>query len=239
MPIDEIEVPGSSIAFKVWRFQTDSMPKLFQKMMKEGDAFDIGSEIPGFHDCDGNARLIRGFYSAVVPFEVEHLVEGMMTKEAMKRIEHCEFLAVENFLFTTGKAAPQKPLSHSLSLLTGYGVTLQEFEFHQLSQFHDRLSQLKSIALSNPKDREIRRARLTGHIESYTEYNVIDPRNHGIESVAGIVDSPLGPMTVTVSRRGGLRLGVRKGFILTLDCLLWVMALILDEKPPQNVQKRS
>lgn len=239
MPIDEIEVPGSSISFKVWRFQADSMPKLFQKMMKEGEVFDIAAEIPGFHDCDGNDRLIRGFYSAVVPFEVEHLVDGMMTKEAMKRIEHCEFLAVKNFLFTTGKAAPQKPLSHSLSLLTGYGVALQEFEFQHLSQFHDRLSQLKSIALSNPKDREIRRARLTGHIESYTEYNVIDPRNHGIESVSGIVDSPLGPMTVTVSRRGGLRLAVRKGFILTLDCLLWLMALILDEKPPQNVQKRS
>ncbi|NLI76629.1 MAG: hypothetical protein GX442_09325 [Candidatus Riflebacteria bacterium] len=239
MPIDEIEVPGSSISFKVWKFQADSIAKTYQRLKKEGDTFDLATETPGFSDCDGNDRVIRGYYAAVIPFEVEHLVDGIMTKEAMKRIEHCEFLAVDGYLFTTGKAAPQKPLSHSLSLLTGYGVTLLEFEFHQLSQFHDRLSQLKSIVLTNPKDREIRRARLTGHIESYTEYNVIDPRNHGIDNVAGIVDSPLGPMTLTVSRRGGLRLGVRKGFILTLDCLQWIMQLILADKPPEHVQKRS
>lgn len=238
MPIDEIEVPGSSISLKCWKARIDSVPKLFQRITKEGDVFNIESETAGFHDCDSSNKLIRGFYSAIIPFEVEHLIDGISTKSLMKRIESCEFLALDGYVFTTGRNAPQKPLSHSLSMLSGYGVALLEFEFNQLSQFHDRLSQLKSIALSNPKDKEIRRARLTGQIESYTDYNVIDPRNHGIESVAGLVDSPLGPMTITVSRKGGLRLGVRKGFILTLDCLLWVMQLILEEKPPEYVQKQ-
>jgi len=238
MPIDEIEVPGSSISLKCWKARIESVPNLFQRIMKEGDAFNVESEIPGFHDCDSSDKVIRGFYSAIIPFEVEHLVDGISTKTLFKRIESCEFLALDGFVFTSGKTNPQKPLSHGLSLLSGYGVTLLEFEFNQLSQFHDRLSQLKSIALTNPKDKEIRRVRLTGHIESYTDYNVIDPRNHGIESVAGIVDSPLGPMTITVSRKGGLRLGVRKGFILTLDCLLWVMKLVMDEKPPEYVQKQ-
>ncbi len=233
MALDEIEIPGSSISFKVWTSKIESIPKLFDKMMKEGDVFCIDPESLGYHDCDSDGKLIRGFYSGVVPFEVEHLVDGIVTKSSFKRIETTEFFALGEFVLTTGKSGPQKALSNSLSALSGYGVTLIEFEFNQLSQLHDRMSQCKAIVLTNPKDKEVRRARLAGTIESYTDYNVIDARNHGIESVAGLTQTPLGPMTLTVGRKGSLRLGVKKGFILTMDCLLWILRLIREEKPPE------
>lgn len=239
MPIDEIEVPGSSVSLKCWNARIDDIPGFFKKLSSESDVFSLDPEIPGFHDCDSNTRVLRGFYSGIMPFEVEHLVEGITTKSLFKRIESAEFLLLENCMFTMGKSGPTKGLSNVLSATSGYGVSPMEFEFRQMSQLQDRLSQTKSIVLTNPKDKEVRRARLAGLIESYTEYNVIDPRNHGIESVAGLVDSPLGPLTITVTRKGGLRLNVKKGFILTVDCLLWLTALIRDEQPPEAVTRRS
>lgn len=231
MPLNEIEVPGSSVSFKVWKFQADSIPRLHQRILKEGDSFHIDSETPGFHDCEANDHLIRGYYSAVIPFEVDEVVEGITTSTNHERIDSCEFLVAGGYAFFMGKSAPQKPLAQALSTLTGYGVAPLELEFTELAQFHDRLKQVKSVVLTNSKDKEIRRAKLTGQIEDYTEYNVIDPRNHGIDSVAGILETPLGPMTVTVNRKGVLRLAVRKGFILTLDCLLWIMSRIMDVNP--------
>ncbi|HNW35184.1 MAG TPA: hypothetical protein PKM25_09655, partial [Candidatus Ozemobacteraceae bacterium] len=222
-----------------WNARIDNIPEFFKKLSSESDVFTLDPETPGFHDCDANNRLIRGFYSGVVPFEVEHLVEGITTKTLFKRIESTEFLLLDNCMFTMGKSGPTKGLSNVLSATSGYGASLMEFEFRQMSQLQDRLSQTKSIVLTNPKDKEVRRARLAGLIESYTEYNVIDPRNHGIESVAGLVDSPLGPLTITVTKKGGLRLTVSKGFILTIDCLLWLTALIRDEEPPAAVAKKS
>lgn len=240
MAIDEIEVPGTSLSLKCWNARIEDIPAFFEKLSTEGDVFTLDPETAGFHDCDKNDRLIRGFYSGIMPFEVEHLVEGITTKSLLKRIESTEFLLLEDCMFTMGKkSGPTKGLSNSLSAASGYGVSQMEFEFRQMSQLQERLSQTKSIVLTNPKDKEVRRARLAGLIESYTEYNVIDPRNHGIESVSGVVDSPHGTMTITVTRKGGLRLAVTKGFILTIDCLKWLLALIRDEEAPPSPKKKG
>ena len=230
MPISEIEVPGSSLSLTCYKCRMDSAPKLVVRIAKEGEAFNLEEEIPGFHDLDHDDTTVRGFYSTVAAFEVDEVVEGISTRTLHKRIDSCEFLLAGGFAFFMGKSSVQKPLSHAIFTLTGYGVTSLELEFHQLSQFQDRLEKVKSVALTNPKDREIRKAKLTGEIEDYSDYNVVDPRNHGIDSVSGLVDSPLGPMTVTATRKGGLRLAVRKGFILTLDCLLWIMEMVTGEK---------
>jgi hypothetical protein len=122
----------------------------------------------------------------------------------------------------------------ALSGLTGSEVSLIEFDFHQLSQLQERMAKIKTIVVTNPKEKEIRRARLAGHIESYTDYNIIDPRNHGIDSVSGVVTTPLGSMTVTVGRKGTLRLGVTKGLILNVECLEWLLDLIREEKRPDT-----
>lgn len=239
MAIDEIEIPGSSISFSCWTLKVEDLRELYKQMRSEEEHFSIDPERPGFHDLEADERLIRGFFSVVVPFEVEHLNEGITTKILLKRIETCEFFALDGILFASGKSSAVKNLSRSMTPLAGYGVTNVELDIRQMSQFYDRLSMVKSIALTNPKDREIRRARLAGRIESYTEYNIVDPRNHGIESVSGLVDSPLGPLTVTVGRKGSLRLNVRKGFVMTIDCMLWLMSLIREEKPPENFTKKS
>ncbi|MFZ2956420.1 MAG: hypothetical protein WA705_05985 [Candidatus Ozemobacteraceae bacterium] len=234
MSLDEIEVPGSSISFSCMTLKVDSLEALYKAIREEVESFCIDPERAGFHDLDFDGRLIRGYYSVIVPFEVEHLTEGITTKILLKRIDSCEFFALDGILFATGKTTAQKNLARGLTPLAGFGVTNIEHDFHQMSQFHDRLSDVKAIVLTNPKDKEIRRARLAGRIESYTEYNIVDPRNHGIESVQGIVDTPLGPITVTVGRKGALRLGVKKGFVMTIDCMLWLMALIREEKPPES-----
>lgn len=233
MPINEIEIPGSSLSLTVYQFMCDSIPGLAARIM-DADQFSAIPEKDGFHDYDHNKDMIRGFYSMVVPFEVEHLIEGIVTKTLFKRVETCDFIITKDVLYTAGKQAPAKVLERVLASLTGYGTAPMELEFRQMSQFQDRLSLVKKVALTNPKDREIRKVKLSGRIEDYTEYNVIDPRNHGIESVSGLVDSPLGPITVTVTRKGGIRLNVRKGFILTTDCLEWLVKMIRDEKQPEK-----
>jgi hypothetical protein len=121
----------------------------------------------------------------------------------------------------------------SLSSLTGSEISLYEFEFEQLSQLQEKMAQIKSIVVTNPKEKEIRRARLAGHIESYTDYNIIDPRNHGIESVSGVVSTPLGSMTLTVRKKGSLKLGVSKGMIVTVECLEWLLRLVVEQKRPE------
>lgn len=231
--INEIEIPGSSLSLTVYQVMCDSILDLMAKI-READQFSTEPEMAGFHDCDANKDIIRGFYSVVVPFEVEHLIGGITTKSPFKRVEACDFILTKETLFVTGKSGPAKILERELAQLTGYGTAPMEFKFWQMSQFQDRLSQVKSVALTNPNNREIRKAKLSGKIENYTDYNVIDPRNHGIESVSGLVDSPLGPITVTVSRKGGIRLNVRKGFILTVECLEWLLGLILDENTPEG-----
>ena len=70
-------------------------------------------------------------------------------------------------------------------------------------------------------------------MESYTEYNIFYPRNHGIDSVAGLIDTPLGPMTITVAKNGSIRLAVKKGLIMTIECLEWIISLITSDKAPQ------
>lgn len=235
MALNEIEIAGSSISLKCWNAKIPNIKETFEKLMKEGDMFSINPEFPGFHDCDTDKEIIRGFYSGIVPFEIEHLVEGIMTKTLFKRIESCEFIATKNMLFTTGKPGPMKGLAHSISGLSGYHVSQAEFDFNQLSQLQERMTRVKAVKVSNPKDKEIRTARLTGQIESYTDYNIIDPKNHGIESIKGIMDTPLGPLTAKVGRKGNLNLSVKKGFIITIDCLEWMINLIKEEKAPAPV----
>ncbi len=230
MPINEIEIAGSSLSLKVFNCEIDDANQLFKTIMEEGDQFNIESELPGFHDYETDGEIIRGFYSGIVPFEVEHLIDGNSTKTLFKRIESCEFIATRDFIFATGKPGPMKGLSHSISALSGAHVSQIEFEFNQMNQLQEKMTQLKAVALINPRDREVRKAKLSGNIDSYTDYNVIDPRNHGIESVKGIIDTSLGPLNATVGRKGSLRLGVRKGFVMTVDCLSWIMNLVINEK---------
>ncbi len=234
MLINEIEITGASISLKCWAMKVADVNATFDTIMKKADMFSIETELPGFHDCDCENAIIRGFYSVVIPFEIEHLVEGITTKTLFKRIESCEFIISEKLVLTFGKSGPMKLLGTALSALTGEHVDLVEFEFQHLNQLQERMTNIKSIVVTNPKEKEVRRARLAGHMENYTEYNIVDPRNHGIDSVSGLIDTPLGPMTITVGKKGSMRLNVKKGLVMTIECLEWILDLIMSETAPQS-----
>jgi len=236
MLINEIEIAGSSISLKCWSMKVENVEATFDTIMNKADMFSIDTELPGFHDCDCENSIIRGFYSVIIPFEIEHLVDGITTKTLFKRIESCEFIITGKLIVTFGKAGPMKLLGAALSAVTGEHVDLLEFEFQHLNQLQERMTNIKAIVVTNPKEKEIRRARLAGHMESYTEYNIIDPRNHGIENIAGLIDTPLGPMTITVGKKGSIRLNVKKGLIMTVECLEWILDLIVSETAPSPVK---
>ena len=227
--ITEIEIPGKSLSLKCWTAHIDDIPAFFKKLETEADTFKIDPDTPGFHDCATGENVIRGFYSAVTPFEVEQLVDGITTKTLHKRIDSTEFILTENRLFTWDKGGPARSLTNVLSALSGYGVSTMEFERSQMRLLESKLSQVQKIDLTNPKGEEIRRAKLAGLIEHYESCGVVEPGNHGIESVSGLADTPLGPVALTVTRKGGLKFGVKRGFTLTLDCLEWVLGLLKEE----------
>lgn len=229
MAINEIEVSSSSITFKNWLVKIDHLEDVFNKMKTEADQFDLENELPGFHDFDMEAGLIRGYYSGVAPFEVECLVDGIQTKVLQKRIESCEFFLTQNSLFTTGKPGLMKGLSYALSAISGHNVSSREFEFDEMSLLQERMSEVKSIVVSNPKDKEVRRARLAGRIEDYSTYNILDPRNHGIDKVSGVLDTPIGPITLTVNKNGTLRLNVKRDLIILVEHLEWILSLIQSD----------
>ena len=236
MLINEIEVEGTSIALKCLCMKTDDINTVYNEIMEKGDVFSLDTELPGFHDVDFQDSIIRGFFSVVYPFEIEHLVDGLTTKTLFKRIESCEFIITEKIIWAWGKNNPIKLLNLALGAATGENADLAEFEFSQMSLLQERMLVCKAIVLANPKEKEIRRARLTGHMENYTEYNIIDPRNHSIESVSGLLETPLGKLTVTVSKKGSIRLGVKKGMILTVECLEYILDSIISENGPEPIK---
>lgn len=231
--INEIEITGQSLSFKCFNFKPENIQTTFDSLMAKGDMFDMETELPGFHDCDCESETIRGFYSIIVPFEVEHMVDGIITKTLFKRLESCEFIITQNSTVIFGKPNPIKMATAALSAITGDHIDLIKFEFQQLNQLQERMTRIKAAVLTNPKEKEVRRARLTGHMESYSEYNIVDQRNHGIETVAGLIDTPLGPLTVTVGKKGSVRLNVKRGLIMTVECIEWILALIMEEKLPE------
>jgi len=229
MLVNEIEVLGSSISFKIYSHKAETLEQFFDAI-KNADQFNTETELPGFHDAELSGGVVRGFYSAIIPFEIEHLVEGITTKTLFKRIESCEFIAAEKHVFVSGKAALFKI---ALNQILAVNIQPAEFEFDNLRQLEERFTNTKSVTILNPKEKEVRKAKLVGNMENYAEYNIADSRNHGLESVAGMLDTPLGPMAVTVSSKGVLRLGVKKGMILTVECLEWIVERIEKENAPE------
>jgi len=240
MSINEIEIQGASLTLKCLKMPEKNVNNVYVSLQNV-DLFSIETELPGFHDYDFCCKnqIIRGFYSVISPFEIEHLVDGNTTKTLFKKIESCEFIITESMMIAWGKPNPMKLLAVALSAATGEHVDLIEFEFQQMNQLQERMTRIKAAVLTNPKEKEVRRARLSGHMESYAEYNIIDPRNHGIETVSGLIDTPLGPMTITVGKKGCIRLNVKKGLIMTVECIEWMLALINEEKLPEIKQPES
>ncbi len=229
MLINEIEVPKTSMSFRCLRLANHDLNEVFDAIANRSDLFELEAEVPGFQDFEFSEEVVRGHYYVVYPFEIEHLVDNLTTKTLFKRIESCEFIITEHSALVFGKSGPIKLMISALEYAMGSEVGPLEFDFEEMNRFQNRLLNIKAIVVSNPKEKEIRRARLSGHMENYTEYNIIDPRNHNIDSISGLVETPLGKMTVTVSNKGTLRLSVKKGMILTTQCIEYIIKLLTEE----------
>lgn len=232
MLINEIEVAGTSFTFKRFTIQYPGTHELFV-MLANADKFSIENEMPGFHDLDRSSEAIRGYYSMIIPFEVSHLVDGITTKTLLKRIESCEFVLSSKMAIVFGDAGPVKSMLQALSAATGGHVAMIEYDYQQLYRLQERIHKVSAIALSNPKEMSVRKAKLSGNIEHYTEYDIVNRSNHGIEYVQGLIENtPLGPMRLKVSKNGRFNLGVRRGTILAIECLEWLVGFVENEAVP-------
>lgn len=232
MLIDEIEVQGASLSFKCLTLAVEDLQETFKLMMEKGDKFDPVAGINGFHDCDCDSGIIRGFYSNLYSFDVEHYVDGFTTKDNFVRLEHCEFIITPERIYVFGKPGPAKLLEIALSAATGSHVEKVEFDLACMTKVQNRLTVMKTIVVENPKENPIRRARLTGHMEEYEALPIIEARNHEINSISGIVETPLGSMKLTVDKKGKIGLGVKKGMIVNVDNLNFIFDLITAEEAP-------
>ena len=232
MSANEIEIPGSSLSLRVFQAKTDLSPvKLAQKIATDGPAFNSVDQEAGFHDIDTDGNVVRGYYSLVVAFKVEHLVENVTTKTLMKRIESCEFMAIDGYMVEWGKPGPMKPLAVALAPITHYAVAPLEWDTPCLQGLERKMTAVSKVDLAQGRDKEVRTAKLSGTLEDYTSSGVVDPGNHQLKGITGLLDSSIGPITVTATSKGALRIGVRKGFIATSDLISWLLCLITGTKP--------
>lgn len=232
MLIDEIEVQGASLSYRCLSLQVEDITATFETLMTNGDRFNPETGVNGFHDCDCDKGIIRGFYTIFKTFEVEHYVDLMTTKENFVRLEHCEFIITPERVYVFGQSAPAKLLEGAISAATGCHVERVEFDLTCMEKVQNRLTIMETIVVENSKQNPIRRARLTGHMEDYEAIPVVEAGNHEINSMKGTVETPLGAMKLTVDKKGKITLGVKKGMIVNVDNLNFIFDLITAEEAP-------
>ena len=220
--INEIELGNGRISLQCFDFTGNA-----KESIDNGLKFNMEDENPnGFHDCDFAENSARGYFSFVEPYEVENLVDGMTTMEAKSRIRTAEFVQTGDFLFAWGNSGAIKLLTSYIS--SEYATATKiEFEFNDLFNLQSRFELCKSVKIKNPKENKVKTVSLTGTLDCYSEHDVIEPRNHEIKSVSGIMNTPaIGKITVTVNNKGVIRIGTKKGCILPFDVVIWLIKLM-------------
>lgn len=237
--ITEIEIPGTSFSIQAWNMRADNLADLNSKLAAGPEfrlADDPAKTQPGFHDLEISDGLIRGQFSQVVAFEVEELRSGTTQTTTHYRIETAEAMIFPRVAFTWGKSEPVKHLVHLLSRASGIDVAKAGIPCDGMVQFQNRLQLVKSVGVLNPKSSPVRKLQMTGRIEDYTSAGAVDPKNHMLRKVAGILEAADGPIGVALTDTGAIRLGVRRGFIATADLLLWLWGLIVGQDHRPAVQ---
>jgi hypothetical protein len=221
--INEIELQSGRISLSCFDFTGNA-----QESVDNGMKFNLEAEEPGFHDCDFSDVAARGYFSFIEPFEVEELIDGMTTQKLHKRIKTAEFVQTGAFLFAWGNGSAIKLLASYIS--SEYATATKiEFEFNDLFNLQNRLELCKSVTVKNPKENKIKTVKLTGTLDMYSEHDVIEPRNHVIKSVSGIMNTPaIGKITVAATDKGVIRIGTKKGCILPVDVVVWLIKLMSE-----------
>lgn len=231
--IDEIEIEGASFSFKCFSLKIEDMAKAFEMLGQNCTLFDPYSDVPGFFQCDCNGGLIRGSYGMMYKWEPEQWIDGISTKVMLKRIESCNFMITPLRVYVWGKSGPSKLLADALSGALAERVGKVEFDQPIMEQVRTRLGTIKAIVIENQKNNPLRRARLSGEMEEYESYGVCVAHEYEINSVAGIAETPLGAIKLTVDKKGTIRLGVKKGLVVNVDNLDWIMDYITADVAPE------
>ena len=218
--INEIELESGRISLQCFDFTGNA-----KESIDNGPKFSIENQEQGFHDCDFSDVVARGYFSFVEPYEVENIVDGMTAMEAKKRIKTAEFVQTGDFLFAWGRSSAIKLLASYIS--SEYGTATKiEFEFNDLFNMQSRFELCKSVKVKNPKESKVKTVSLIGNLDCYSEYNCLEPRNHELKSVSGIMNTPIGKITVAANNKGVIRIGTKKGCILPVDVIVWLIKLM-------------
>lgn len=219
--INEIELQTGRISLQCFDFEGT-----VKESIDNAEKFNIELSSSGFHDFEFSEANARGYFSFIEPYEVENIVENMTTKELKHRIKSAEFIQVDNFLFAWGNGSAIKLLASYIS--NEYSTATKiEFEFNDLFNLQNRLELCKSVTVKNPKENKVKTVKLTGTLDSYCDCNSLDPKNHELKSVSGIMNTPaLGKIMVAANDKGVLKIGTKKGCILHTDVIIWLIKLM-------------
>ena len=219
--INEIELESGRISLNCFDFTGNA-----KESIDNGPKFSIEDQTAGYHDCDFSDDAARGYFSFIEPYEAENLVDGMTTMEAKSRIRTAEFVQTGDFLFAWGNGSAVKLLASYISSEFATATKI-EFEFNDLFNLQSRFELCKSVKIKNPKESKVKTVSLTGTLDCYSEHDVIEPRNHIIKSVSGIMNTPaIGKINVAVNDKGVIRIGTKKGCVLPVDVVVWLIKLM-------------
>lgn len=220
--INEIELQSGRISLSCFDFTGNA-----QESVDNGIKFDLEQESPcGFHDMNFADNAARGYFSFIESYETENIVDGMTVMEAKSRIRTAEFVQSGDFLFAWGHSGAIKLLTSYIS--SEYATATKiEFEFNDLFNLQNRLELCKSVTVKNSKENKVKTVKLTGTLDTYSEHDVIERGNHEIKAVSGIMNTPaLGKITVAATDKGVIRIGTKKGCILPIDMVVWLIKLM-------------
>lgn len=221
--INEIEFNKKTINFSVFDVNTDFASTL--EDLELGEKFNLEDEIQGLHDQDNSDSIARGFYSYIQPYETENIVDGVTQQVIMKRIKTCEYMLDDDMLFAWGDSGAIKALS-TLAVDTNK-VT---FEFNDLYNLQSRMSLVKSLGLKNPKGKDLKNITLSGCIDCYAEYQIVEPNNHDITKVSGKLDTSMGEVVLNVTKQGAVRITAQVGLVINFQCLKDLIGLIYGKE---------
>jgi hypothetical protein len=221
--INEIELQSGRISLQCFDFTGNA-----KESIDNGLKFNIENQEPGFHDCDFSEVAARGYFSFIEPYETENIVDGMTAMELKRRIKTAEFVQTGDFLFAWGNSSAIKLLASYIS--NEYATATKiEFEFNDLFNLQNRLELCKSVTVKNPKENKVKTVKLTGTLDMYSEHDVIERGNHEIKAVSGIMNTPaLGKITVAATDKGVIRICTKKGCILPVDVVVWLIKLMTE-----------
>jgi hypothetical protein len=226
-----IETPKSSMTFKCFNAEGWCPNEIAEKLAEDAILHNLQMGTMGFHDIQVSGSVLKGCFSSIVPFEVEFFLKGKNASYVLKRLETCEFIIAEGYGLVFGNTRQFRLLRAHFEWVIKKSVNFYSFELEEMHRLKSSMREVKSIALTNPSEHEVRQVKMSGKLEDYSAYNIIDYRNHGVSGLSGVVeieDELLGRVlaNVAVKKNGSIKIGI-KGGEMPYSCVLHVLKLLL------------